>query len=189
MSVSNDENTGNYLCTHKALLPSLGFHSLSHQLGNHSESPHVGSLVTVTPARLLAAHIGLRHMRAGRQVGAGLGLCISRLLWEGSCCCSSHGEAELMGVLAICSLPGPVAQEAEQAGTQQRFHMPQQRSLHATTEIPNARKKRSHMPTKVPHATTEIPHATAEIPHATTKDHMPQQRSYICHNRDPACHN
>lgn len=51
-------------------------------LGNHSESPHVGSLVTghrPDCSQLTSACAICTCRSAG---GAGLGLCISRLLWE-----------------------------------------------------------------------------------------------------------
>lgn len=51
-------------------------------MGNHSESPHVGSLVTghrPECSQLTSACAICRCRSAG---GAGLGLCISHLLWE-----------------------------------------------------------------------------------------------------------
>ena len=67
----------------QTLLPSLGFHSLSHQVWATTVRGHIwagSSLVTSQSAH--SSHWAVPYAGTGQQVGAGLGLCISHLLWE-----------------------------------------------------------------------------------------------------------
>lgn len=101
----------------QTLLPSLGFHSLSHQLWATTVRAHTWAAWSpVTGQSARSSHRPAPYARAGRQVGLAWDSASLACSGRGSCCCSSHGEAELMGVWLHLQPPWTCAQEAEQAG-------------------------------------------------------------------------